>query len=220
MRRAPQPRLLLEMALIRLAEIRHLQTLPEILSRLVALEGRLPGGSTPPAAAEELPLFGGRPTAIERPVRPLQSTETAPPAPVARSPQEVATPDAAMEVAVGWAGAVGRLRGRKRLASVLTEVEPTRVTLDTLTLDVKNGNAYVRDTLEDPDTRKLIGDATAEAFGRRMRIEYHFTTPPPPRLEPVETHPAPAPVPRGREHPLVREALNLFGGAIVHEAAS
>ena len=106
------------------------------------------------------------------------------------------------------------------MASVLTEVEPRGVTVDTLVLDVKNGNAFVRDTLEDPDTRKLIGDAAAEAFGRRMRIEYHFTTPPPPRLEPVETRPTPGPTLRGREHPLVREALNLFGGAVVREAAS
>ena len=85
---------------------------------------------------------------------------------------------------------------------------------------MKNGNAFIRDTLEDPDTRKLIADAAAEAFGRRLRVEYRFATLPAPRLEPVETRRAAAPSLRGRDHPLVREALGLFGGAVVREAAS
>jgi DNA polymerase-3 subunit gamma/tau len=220
MRRAPQPRFLLEMALIRLTEIRRLQGLPEILGRLVALEGRLPGGPPTPAATGELPLFGSRPAAAERPARPAQGREISPPPPAARTSREPAAPSAATDVTVGWAAVVGRLRGRKRLASVLTEVEPTGLTADTLTLDVKNGNAFVRDTLEDSDTRRLIADAAAEAFGRRLRIEYRFATPPPPRLEPVETRRAPAATPRGRDHPLVREALGLFGGAVVREVAS
>jgi len=220
MRRAPQPRVLLEMALIRLTEIRHLQGLGEILGRLVALEGRVPGGSTMPATAGELPLFGGRATAAERPARPAQVIQTPPPAPLVRPPQEPAAPGGATDAIVGWAAVVGRLRGRKRLASVLTEVEPVGPGADTLTLEVKNGNAFVRDTLEDPDTRKLIADAAAEAFGRRLRIEYRFATPPAPHLEGAETRRAAAAPSRGRDHPLVREALGLFGGAVVRETAS
>jgi DNA polymerase III subunit gamma/tau len=219
MRRAPQPRFYLEMALIRLTEIRHLQGLEEILRRLIALEGRVPSGSRLPATTGELPLFGSRPTPGERPARPAQ-VETPPPAPAGRPPQEPAAPSRATDVTVGWAVVVGRLRGRKRLASVLTEVEPVGLSLDTLTLDVKNGNAFVRDTLEDPDTRKLLADAATEAFGRRLRVEYRFSTPPAPRLEPVETRQEAPPPPRGRDHPLVREALSLFGGAVVREAIS
>jgi DNA polymerase-3 subunit gamma/tau len=220
MRRAPQPRFLLEMALIRLTEIRRLQGLPEILGRLVALEGRLPGGLPTPAATGELSLFESRPAAAERPARPAQGREISPPPSAARTSQEPATPSAATDVTVGWAAVVGRLRGRKRLASVLTEVEPIALTGDTLTLEVKNGNAFVRDTLEDPDTRRLIADGAAEAFGRRLRIEYRFAASPAPRLEPVETRRVPASTPRSRDHPLVREALGLFGGAIVREVAS
>ena len=220
MRRASQPRLHLEMALIRLTEIRHLQGLGEILGRLVALQGLVSGGSTVPATTGELPLFGSRPAAGERPARPAQIIDTPPPSPAAGPPQEPAAPSGATDVAVGWAAVGGRLRGRKRLASVLTEVEPVALTADALTLEVKNGNAFVRDTLEDPDTRKLLADAAAEAFGRRLRIEYRFATPPAPRPEPVETRRAAAPSPRGRDNPLVREALSIFGGAIVREAVS
>jgi hypothetical protein len=99
-------------------------------------------------------------------------------------------------------------------------VEPGDSSAEALILEVKDGNAFVRDTLQDPDTRKLIADAAAEAFGRRLRIEYRFAASPAPRLEAMETRRAGAPPPRGREDPLVREALTLFGGTVVREAVS
>jgi DNA polymerase-3 subunit gamma/tau len=214
MRRAAQPRVLLEMALIRLTEIRRVQGLGEILGRLTALEGRLPGGPTTTAGGE-LPLFASRPAAPEHPAR---GAEASPGAANPRPPQE-APRTGPPEAAAGWAAAVGRLRGRKRLASVLTEVQPAGLSPDTLTLEVVHGNAFVRDTLEDPDTRKLIAGAAAEAFGRPLRIEYRFAAPPAPRPELPEAPRAPAAPARARDHPLVHEALILFGGTIIREAS-
>ncbi|MBI4841865.1 MAG: DNA polymerase III subunit gamma/tau [candidate division NC10 bacterium] len=219
MRRATQPRFLLEMALIRLAEIRHVQGLGEILGRLVALEARFPAGPSATATAE-LPLFGGNPTAPERPTRPMQAVETPPPSAGGRPSPGPAVPDGTPTVDAGWAATVGRLRGRKRLASVLSEVRPVSLEADTLTLEVRNGNAFVRDTLEDPETRRLIADAAAESFGRRLRIEYRFAAAPPPRLEAAGVRSAAPASPRVREHPLVREALSLFGGTIVREVSA
>jgi len=213
MRRAAQPRFLLEMALIRLTEIRHLQGMGEILGRLVALEGRLAGAPGAPATAAELPLFGGPAAPSERAPR----GEASPPAAVLRPPQEFTAASDPRDLGDGWAAAVGRLRGRKRLASVLAEVQPASLGTDTLTLEVANGNAFVRDTLEDLDTRRVIAEAAAEAFGRRLRIEYRFAAAPPPRLEPADARRAPGAPPRVRDHPLVREALALFGGTVVRE---
>jgi len=219
MRRATQPRFLLEMALIRLAEIRHAQGLGEILGRLVAMEARLPAGPSPSPSPTELPLFGGHPTPPERPTRPAQAVETPPPSAGGRPSPEPAVLDSTPDVAAGWAATIGRLRGRKRLASVLTEVQSVGLEADTLTLEVRNGNAFVRDTLEDPETRRLIADAAAESFGRRLRIEYRFAAAPPPRLE-AAARSAPAASPRVRDHPLVREALSLFGGTIVRDVSA
>jgi len=219
MRRATQPRFLLEMALIRLAEIRHAQGLGEILGRLVAMEARLPAGPSPSPSPTELPLFGGHPTPPERPTRPAQAVETPPPSAGGRPSPEPAVLDSTPDVAAGWAATIGRLRGRKRLASVLTEVQSVGLEADTLTLEVRNGNAFVRDTLEDPETRRLIADAAAESFGRRLRIEYRFAAAPPPRLE-AAARSAPAAPPRVRDHPLVREALSLFGGTIVRDVSA
>ena len=220
MRRAAQPRFLLEMALLRLTEIRHLQGLGDILSRLVALEGRLPGGP-PPAATGELPLFGPRPAPADRPLRMTEAAHPSPPPAPVRPPEAPSAQAEALDIATGWAALVGRLRGRKRLASVLTEVQPAGLEAETLTLEVMNGNAFVRDTLEDLETRKLIADAAAESYGRRLRVEYRFAAPPPARLDSVvEVRRAPVSPPRVRDHPLVREALELFGGTVVREVGT
>jgi len=219
MRRAPQPRFLLEMALIRLTEIRKAQALDEILGKLVALEGRLTGGPAAVVATNELPLFSGRQMQVsaERPAQSMPGAEAPPATPDARPSLEAARLDDAPNLAAEWAAVVGRLRGRKRLASVLTEVRPAGLTAEALSLEVKNGNAFIRDTLEDPDTRKLIADAAAESLGRRLRIEYHFAAPSSPGPELAEPRRASAAALRLREHPLVRDALSMFGGTIVHE---
>ena len=69
MRRAPQPRFVLEMALVEAVEARSLQSLEALLQRLSALEERLLTGQgrgpAAPTAAEELPLFA----AVPQPVR-------------------------------------------------------------------------------------------------------------------------------------------------------
>ena len=229
MRRASQPRYLLEMALIRLTQVRHLRGLDEILARLVALEAGLPG--SPASGPPELPLFGATGPAsppapstapagpVEPgPARPTRTVAAEGPPPPATSPRPASA--AAADLEGGWAGAVGRLRGRKRLASVLAEVKPTSIEGDTLTLEVANGNAFIRDTLEDADARRLIAVAVAESFERRLRLEYRFVAAPAPRLEAVEPRRPAAGSISAREHPLVREALEVFGGTIVRDGTT
>ena len=60
MRRATQPRLMLEMALIRLTEVRSLPGVQSILDHLAALETRLGGGSAAPAAGRTPALRSAR----------------------------------------------------------------------------------------------------------------------------------------------------------------
>jgi DNA polymerase III subunit gamma/tau len=214
MRRANQPRFLLEMALIRLTEIGRLQGVQELLERLVALETAPPGGLPASEPTTQLGLFGQPPTAQAR----LQSASPIAPQPPAgaRPPQPppASTPSSAD---AGWAATVGRLQGRKRLASVLAEVQAATLEEDRLTLEVANGNAFVRDTLEDQETRRLIAETACQTFGRRLRLEYRFVVSAAPRQEPAGTPASPGSADI-RDHPLVREALNLFGGSIVREA--
>jgi DNA polymerase-3 subunit gamma/tau len=229
MRRTSQPRIVMEMALVRLAEIRHLQGLGEILERLTALEARLSGGGGSAAPASQLSLFQAVPVAGAQ--SPPASGRTlpdrihaTPPSPRGAGPREVvrAAPEAPFppdlaDAASDWSATVERLRGRKRLASVLAAVQPVGLEGDRLTLGVANGNAFIRDTLEEPETRRLIAETAGETFGRRLRIEYRFAAAIPPRLEPVENGDAAHGPPPLKDHPLVREALGLFGGAVIRE---
>ncbi len=210
MRRAAQPRYSLEMALIRLTEIRHLESLGNILDRLTALAGRPSGGPAPaPAAAvAELPLFG--PAAGAQPRRAPAAPEAQPPRAAEGGARPLA-PGGPADMDQGWAAAVEQLRGRKRLASVLTEVRAAELDADRLTLEVPNGNAYVRDTLEEAESRRVIGEAATQAFGRRLRIEYRFVAPAPAASQRSA---------RPQDHPLVREALALFGGTVVREVGA
>jgi len=112
---------------------------------------------------------------------------------------------------------VARLKGRKRLASVLAEVRATRFETDRLLLEVPNGNAFVRDTLEEAETRKLLGETASAAFGCRVRVEYQFIAAPAPSSPAVADGPAEGP--RLQDHPVVQEALSLFGGTILRDSA-
>lgn len=215
MRRASQPRLVLEMALIRLVEICRAPSVQAILDQLTALETRLAGGPPTPSRPSVLPLFD-RPVAPSRPVAsapaPLrppagQSEAVLPPTSLPSAPPE--------DLGTGWDATVTRLRGRKRLASVLAEVRPAGREADRLLLEVPNGNAFVRETLEDPETRKLLGETASATFGARLRVEYRFVAADP-TSPPVSPNGAASEV-RPQDHPLVREALSLFGGTIVRE---
>ncbi len=225
MRRSSQPRVALEMALVRLTEVRHVQRLGDILQRLVALEGRLPSGRAVPPVPASLPLFGLEPPAPAPPASPQVLAPPRPPAPPPESPgmprggasgAVVAERASEPVLEAGWTAMLGRLRGRKRLASVLEDAQAVEISGDCLVLAVPNGNAYIRETLEDPETRRILGEAAAAAFGRRIRAEYRF-------VAPVEGGARVAPdgggseAARLRDHPLVREALNLFGGSVIRE---
>jgi DNA polymerase-3 subunit gamma/tau len=225
MRRATQPRLLLELALLRLAEVRHLTDLGSILDRLATMEGRLGGeqGKTPPPQAE-LSLFSAgpprRPESSPPPPRPAgkplaMTKEADAPTTTPPAPTTAAVPTEGL--AGGWATAIESLRSRKRLASVLAEVKPVAMEGDRLILEVPNGNAFVRDTLEDVETRRALGEAASATYGGRIRVEYRFTAADPGRaLAPDLAGRGPA---RPQDHPLVREALILFGGSVVRESA-
>ena len=216
MRRAPQPRLMLEMALIRLTEVRSLPGVQTILDHLAALETRLGGGpAAPPPAA--LSLFD-RPAAETPRSAPLTPAPPPPRSSAARPGPEQQSGLPSIDAASGWQATVLRLKGRKRVASVLTDVRPLAVEDDRLLLEVGNGNAFVRDTLEDPETRKLLGETASAAFGSRLRVEYRFV---------AATQPSPAGLAaegaaersRPQDHPIVREALSLFGGTVIRQPA-
>jgi DNA polymerase-3 subunit gamma/tau len=219
MRRSAQPRIALEMSLVRLTELRRVASLEDILQRLVALEGRLQAGRPAPPAPAPLPLFGSVSAAPPAPPAPASAgaapNATAPVRPAVAAADEPERPKAPSPEA-GWNTVLDRLRGRKRLASVLTDAAVLEVGPEALILAVPNGNAYIRETLEDAETRKILGDTAAAVFGRRLRLEFRFVAPPSGGASAADAVAAGGAA-RLRDHPLVREALEVFGGSVIRE---
>ncbi len=195
MRRAAAPRLALEMAMVRLGEIRSLQPVPELMRRLGELEQRLGAGPSAPAAPVpgELPLFAA----------------AAPPS-VAAQEQRPALPPAAGDAGGGWQRARGLLAPRKRLAAVLAESEAA-LRGDTLEVTVNNGSGFVKELLEEPEARRLVAEAVREAFGERLQVVYRYRAV---RASAPGAHPMGGAGSGGADHARVREALEIFEGRI------
>jgi DNA polymerase-3 subunit gamma/tau len=163
MRRAPHPRFVLEMALVEATEARSLQTLEALLQRLGALEEKLPAGRVAGPGPSALPLFAPTPVAPSPAPRP--PVEAPPPAPVdsAKGPQE------------GWVRITRLLERKKRsLATLLGEAKRVTLEGDRLIVMLENGTTFARSTLDDPEHRRLVAGAAAEAFGRPLTVEYLF----------------------------------------------
>ena len=193
-----------------------------------------PGPPVPPALASPSP--SARPASppgpgpIPPPSRPSRM-EVAPPAPESASPPGpaarglAASAPVAPDLAAAWAEVKRRLTRQKRLVTLLEEVQEVRIEGETLVLVFPNGNHFSRMTLEDPESRQLVVAAAAEAFGQRLAVEYRFL-PAPPRPAAAEGPATPGQVPEPEApppaapagpagHPLVQEALRLFGGRLL-----
>lgn len=240
MRRAPQPRFVLEMALVEATEARSLQTLETLLERLSTLEEKLLTGRATGPGPLPSPLFAPVPATPSPVPRPPVETPP-PPTGSAKDPQE------------GWVRITRLLERKKRsLAALLAPAKEVTLEGDRLIVMLENGTTFARSTLDDLENRRFVTGAASEAFGRPMTVEFRFGSPSnvhargdsagpttgqgelrqPPRS--VEAHrevgdPQQTAVPESqmaqsdqeslRGHPLVQRAMELFDGQVVRVRA-
>ena len=241
MRRAPQPRFVLEMALVEATEARSLQTLEVLLERLSTLEEKLLTGRATGPGPSPTPLFAPVPATPPPAPRPPVEAPPPPPANSAKGPQE------------GWALTTRLLERKKRsLAALLTAAKDVTFEGDKLIVMLENGTTFARSTLDDRENRRLVTGAASEAFGRPLTVEFRFGSPrkvparsdsagaalgqdelrQPPRSgeahrEARDTQQTAVPEPQMaqsdqealRGHPLVQRAMELFDGQVVRVRA-
>jgi DNA polymerase-3 subunit gamma/tau len=149
MRRASQPRYVLEMALVRMAEARGLQSLGSLVKRLESLEARLGVVAEHPA-----------------------------PQPGLFTPQEKAPPPSPPPAAIGpddrWHEVRRRIGVERRSLGVLLAEAEVTLEGETLTLTFANGNHFARSTLEEPEVRNLLASTISAVYGRRLQVAYRF----------------------------------------------
>ena len=205
-RRTDEPGLVLQMLVLRLAELPRLRSIEQTLSGLPA-DAAAPATPPAPSTVRE----GGRTREDGPRVLSLVPVE------VEVEPEDAPGPRPVTGDAAGARRFADLLGSRRRVtAAKVSLAEATNVDGDELVLRFGIDRVAAKEALEDPPTRKLLSDVASEAFGRPMRVT--LKTGPP---ADGDLGKAAAEVPRStiaREHatsraetdPVVRSAMELF----------
>jgi DNA polymerase III subunit gamma/tau len=204
-RRTEEPGLVLQMLVLKLAELPRLKTIEQALSGIPASSPALP--SPEPSTVRD----GGSRSREDGPrVLSLVSVEA--------EPAEEAPPPRAPR---GDAQALERftsiLQSRRRVtAAKVSLAEATTVDGDELVLRFGIDKAAAKEALDEPPTRKILVEAATEAFGRPMRVRLQTGPPADGDLGKAAQEVPRATIARERASsraetdPVVRSAMELF----------
>ncbi len=212
LRLSPEPRFHLEMALLKIAQLRRLASFEELLSRFE----RLASGSAPPPSptAGPAPAPAKRtPTASTLPPEPKPEPAAPPPAP---PPPETTPEDHGSRVEQLW----DRLKTGKPMLHALVsrhhraEVEPGRLRLQFL-----SEQKVLAEQLREKSLLALLEEQVATVFGKKLAISIEvIANGDPPKAE-VAPEQAKPPVEGGLEErakrdPLVKRFVETFQGEV------
>ena len=204
-RRTEEPGLVLQMLVLKLAELPRLKTIEQALSGIPASSPALP-------APETSTVRDGGSRSREDGPRVLSLV------PVEAEPVEEAPPPRAPR---GDSQALERftsiLQSRRRVtAAKVSLAEATTVDGDELVLRFGIDKAAAKEALDEPPTRKILVEAATEAFGRPMRVRLQTGPPADGDLGKAAQEVPRATIARERAasraetDPVVRSAMELF----------
>jgi DNA polymerase III subunit gamma/tau len=210
--RAPYPKLVLEMALLRLTALPPLVPVDELLQRLSDLEGRVQMGVAPRRSGVapsrgSTAVSSAASTTVAAPGSSLSATAAAPPV---NGVAESARPAAAAE---SWLTFIAFARGeRATLAEHLAKC--TLLALDGQAIAIEAPRGFRADYLARHDHVLQIESLAAQFFGRPMRVRLSAGGPP------TETaadaaRPSTAELTKAAlQDPQVQAAMNILGGEV------
>jgi DNA polymerase-3 subunit gamma/tau len=233
--RSAFPRLVLEMTLMRVARRKPILSVEEVLEKLRVMEERLlSGGAISSASAAVEPASLPIMQAEGQPEVPLTAEEEEPDTPaLANSDKDVGAGEEKVSEGLA-AGVPGELDGvwqefvhfakkkKPPFASLLEHGYPLALENDSLQIGYPEKSFYL-ERMDETDNRSLLGTLAAEFFKRPMRVQVVGL-----KSDAVlRGYRANAAEEKGRKknsrdekqealnHPLVREAINIFGGRVV-----
>ncbi len=204
-----QPRLALEVALIRLARPEMDPSTEGLLARIERLEA---GGGVAKTAGTPAPSAGpSAPIAPPRTPPPVHPAPTRRPRGRAESAEApgngIVTID---EVRRQWARVLEDVKRTKMIChALLIEGTPLEVTDNVLIVGLRSAYNFHVDNLHRPENREVVESALARVLSRPLRFQC--------RLHETPAAPAAASPPAGAEPSLVARARELFGAEIVEE---
>jgi DNA polymerase-3 subunit gamma/tau len=226
LRWSPEPRFHLEVALLKLSELRRLASFEDLLARFEALEsGRRPQGG--PSGGGGGGHGRGRPSRVpgesrarsdEKPASSLSArvesaTRDTPSEPtIPRDTGTVTTSDAIMD------GILERLRSAKpKLAALVSHRNGVILEEDCLKLGFEADQPFLREQIEHSDFRQLLEKEASEVAGRALRVEVRISAPNEPKDETPPEKESEARnelYERAMKDPMVRGFVETFKGEV------
>jgi DNA polymerase-3 subunit gamma/tau len=195
MAQSPNPKLMLEMGLVRVATRPPLQSVSELIARLEAVQGHTGttgGSSGDPRPRKPSPKPAPRPAKPKAEAKPEPTPEAKPePEPKPQDPSQPIMPatkhSGGFQTSTGevltpirraalqeWEELVGALEQQQpALAAVLEHGIPKAVGPDRIILSFKDGSFYGRQA-ESPESIEAIGRVAEQQLGARPQIEVRF----------------------------------------------
>ncbi len=210
--RAPFPKLVMEMALIKLATLTPVITVEEVLDRLDELQRQLGGAASGSAASSAMAGTVSAPSAARssNAPAPVRHTPAAPPREVSQANAPAAGPPAAGPGG-SWDEFLAFIGKQKvSLATYLRASETPAVDGAVVALRVPAGHYH--DYLAQRDHTQLVEDLAQQFFGRPLRVTVQVATPAAAAAEPTDSAADLQSAALG--DPVVRAAVEIFGGEV------
>ena len=154
MKFSPNPRLILEMALTRMARVQALMPLPDMIRQLQQIQQQLP------EASPGVPHVRERSTEMIQEARPAAAMPSIAPF---QPPQDVERV---------WNDLLARVNAeRKSLAPSLKKAIPVELTAQELVLGFHQDAEFMRNTVENPKNQAFLNELLQAYFGRPVRIK-------------------------------------------------
>jgi DNA polymerase-3 subunit gamma/tau len=204
--RVPYPKLIMEMALIKLATLTPVVSIEQLLDRLDALDSRLGGtGNGAPGAAGPATASSKSPPSA-RPQPPVRSQRTAPAA--------AGAGDGAPAGDRTWEGFVAFVGKEKvTLLPYVSHSQVPRLDGPVLTLNVPRG--YYYDYLAQREHAQLVEELARRFFGRDLPVAVNAIDVGDDNCSAAESAESPAALHAAAlDNPAVRAAVEILGGQV------
>ena len=201
-RRSSNPKLVLEMSLLRLTELPKVMDMDEVISQMLKLEQKIATGGQPMAEPRRREEDAGQ-QEVSVGYSQTEETNTGDPKVVADSPL------------AKWQAVLKRMRQEKpALAASLERVSAREPKPDLLELDF-NGHEFDYEMVKERESFCLLNRVSREIFGEKMKISLIAGGEEIRRKQKGKTDRQRLQQRKALKHPLVTEALEIFGGEIV-----
>lgn len=223
---SPEPRITIEMTLLSACRRSGGENLAALVERITQLENRL--NNT---------VSGGIAVAALKPVSPPIMAAAKPVLPVAHNPEPIQAEPPKSEVGASktatvpvgdvkavWDAVLKQLMSEGKRAVHACVAQGQLVSLDDKTATVRFTSQFAKDRTEKEDFRTLIEKGLAQVSGQQVRLQCLLgAAAPVTSAKKEEPAPVNAPVPAAntmqpdQNHPVLRQAIQMFGGKIIQE---